>query len=108
MVYAVPAMLIMGLLTWLWLQIMYMGLFRPTSSDAKAIDIGDEGERIATSVIEAKYKELGPISWHESCIGTLFVAILMLWFFRKPDFIRGWPTYLTNKLVTKKKKILIL
>lgn len=96
MVYAVPAMLAMGLLTWLWLQVMYMGLFRPKSDEAKAIDIGPEGERIATSVIEARYKELGPITWHESSIAFLFVSIVLLWFFRKPDFIPGWPTYITD------------
>jgi sodium-dependent dicarboxylate transporter 2/3/5 len=96
MVYAVPVMLLMGALTWLWLQIMYMGLFRSTSSDAKAIDIGDEGERIATKVIESKYKELGPITWHESSIGFLFVSIVLLWFFRKPDFIPGWPSFITD------------
>ncbi|XP_014218929.1 protein I'm not dead yet-like [Copidosoma floridanum] len=97
MVYAVPVMIIMGLLTWLWLQVMYMGLFRPSSREAKAIDIGDEGEKIAASVIEAKHKELGPVTWHESCIGILFVTILMLWFFRKPDFINGWPKFITTK-----------
>ena len=89
-------MLVMGLLTWLWLQIMYMGLFRSRSNDAKAVDIGEEGEKIAATVIENKYKELGPITWHESAIGFLFVSIVLLWFFRKPDFIPGWPTYITN------------
>jgi len=42
-----------------------MGLFRPESKDARAIDIGQQGERIAAGVIEKRYKELGPISWHE-------------------------------------------
>ncbi|XP_011495212.1 PREDICTED: protein I'm not dead yet-like [Ceratosolen solmsi marchali] len=99
MVYAVPVMVIMGGLTWLWLQIMYMGLFRSNSNDAKAIDIGDEGEKIATAVIENKYKELGPITWHESSIGFLFISIVLLWFFRKPDFIPGWPSYITDLAV---------
>ncbi|OXU28570.1 hypothetical protein TSAR_004782 [Trichomalopsis sarcophagae] len=99
MVYAVPAMLIMGTLIWLWLQVMYMGMFRSESEDAKAVNIGPEGEKIATTVIENKYKELGPITWHESSVGFLFVSIVLLWFFRKPDFIRGWPTYITNLTV---------
>lgn len=94
--YAVPTMIIMGLLTWLWLQIMYMGLFRSQSDEAKAIDIGKEGENVATRVIEAKYQELGPITWHESVVGVMFLSIVLLWFFRKPDFIDGWPTYITD------------
>lgn len=96
MLYAVPVMLLMGLLTWIWLQVMYMGMFRPASKDARAIDIGEEGEKIAAAVIEKKYKELGPISWHESCVGILFVAVVLLWFFRNPGFMPGWPTYITK------------
>ncbi|KAH0953486.1 hypothetical protein HN011_009549 [Eciton burchellii] len=96
MLYSVPPMLLMGILIWLWLQVMYMGLFRPKSKDARAIDIGKEGERVAMSVIEKKYKELGPISWHESCVGILFLLVVFLWFFRNPGFIQGWPIYITD------------
>ena len=96
MLYSVPVMLLMGLLTWLWLQVMYMGMFRPRSKDARAIDIGAQGERVAAAVIEKKYKELGPITWHESSVSVLFVTAVLLWFFRSPGFTRGWPTYITD------------
>lgn len=96
MLYSVPPMLLMGLLTWLWLQVMYMGLFRPESKDARAIDIGQQGERIAASVIEKRYKELQPISWHESSVGILFIFVVLLWFFRNPGFMPGWAAYVTD------------
>ncbi|XP_063979445.1 protein I'm not dead yet isoform X2 [Diachasmimorpha longicaudata] len=96
MLYAVPAMVIMGFITWLWLQIMYMGLFRPRSKDAMAINIGVQGEKVAASVIDRRYKELGPITWCESIVGFLFLAVLLLWFFREPGFMRGWASYITN------------
>ncbi|KZC14603.1 Protein I'm not dead yet [Dufourea novaeangliae] len=96
MLYSVPPMLLMGFLTWVWLQVMYMGMFRPGSKDASAIDIGPHGEKVAAAVIEKKYKELGPITWHESSVGVLFLAVVLLWFFRSPGFTRGWPTYITN------------
>lgn len=99
MLYAVPVMIASGLLTWLWLQIMYMGLFRPGSKDARAVDVGQEGERIAEKVIEKRYKELGPITWHESSVAMLFIIVILLWFFRKPGFITGWPSYITNLTV---------
>ncbi|XP_015591965.1 protein I'm not dead yet [Cephus cinctus] len=99
MMYAVPPMLIMSILTWIWLQILYMGLFRPNSKEARAVDIGKEGERVATAVIEKKYKELGPITWGESCVGLLFIAVIFLWFFREPGFVKGWPNYITDVAV---------
>ncbi|XP_076232149.1 protein I'm not dead yet-like isoform X2 [Calliopsis andreniformis] len=99
MLYSVPVMLLMGLLTWLWLQIMYMGMFRPESKDARAIDIGVQGEKVAARVIEKKYKELGPITWHESCVGIFFIAVVLLWFFRNPGFTTGWPSYVTKSHV---------
>lgn len=96
MLYSVPTMLLMGLFIWIWLQVVYMGMFRPASKDAKAIDIGEQGERIAAAVIEKKYKELGPITWHESVVGCLFITVVLLWFLRSPGFITGWPTYITD------------
>ncbi|XP_072745354.1 protein I'm not dead yet-like [Anoplolepis gracilipes] len=96
MLYSVPPMLLMTFLTWLWLQVMYMGLFRPESKDARAIDIGQQGERVAAAVIEKKYKDLGPITWHESSVGILFILVVFLWFFRSPGFMPGWAAYITN------------
>ncbi|KAF3421901.1 hypothetical protein E2986_03364 [Frieseomelitta varia] len=96
MLYSVPPMLLMGFLTWLWLQVMYMGMFRPDSKDARAINIGLQGEKVAATVVEKKYKELGPITWHESVVGILFFTVVLLWFFRNPGFTEGWPSYLTN------------
>ncbi|OAD57871.1 Protein I'm not dead yet [Eufriesea mexicana] len=58
MLYSVPPMLLMGFLTWVWLQVLYMGMFRSKSKDAQAINIGTQGEKVAASVIEKKYKEL--------------------------------------------------
>ncbi|XP_070169829.1 protein I'm not dead yet-like [Polyergus mexicanus] len=96
MLYSVPSMLLMSFVTWLWLQVMYMGLFKPESKDARAIDIGQQGERVAAAVIEKKYKELGPITWHESSVGVLFILVVLLWFFRNPGFMPGWAGYITN------------
>lgn len=96
MCYAVPPMLVCGFLIWLWLQVMYMGMFRPNSKDAQAINIGREGEKVAADVIDQKYKALGSISWHEFCVAILFIVVIFMWFFRKPGFVAGWPSYITD------------
>lgn len=96
MAYAAPVVLVQTLLVWVWMQFLYMGMFRPASADAKAAEMGKEGEAITLSVVCKKYSELGPMRSNEKSVAILFVLALTLWFFRKPGFVTGWAELLTD------------
>lgn len=50
----------------------------------------EEQAKIVREVISVKYKELGPMTFHEGSVLILFIIVVLLWFFRKPEFIPGW------------------
>ncbi|CAG9772750.1 unnamed protein product [Ceutorhynchus assimilis] len=95
----VPMMLIMLYLSILWLQVWFMGLFRPKSEDAKSINLGREGELAAKQVIHNKLVEMGPMTFHEKAVGFCFILVVLLWFFRKPQLIPGWAEMITDHKV---------
>lgn len=129
MVANIPQMVINSFLTWLYLRIAFTGFLRPRSKDAQLATIGEEGEAItnrvmksftiylcalvaciysctlslfsyALQVIQARYKDLGGITFHETGVAILFGACILLWIFRKPGFIRGWSEAITDMLNT--------
>ncbi|XP_067015099.2 protein I'm not dead yet [Anabrus simplex] len=92
MIFNIPLMLINVGAAWLWLQILYMGLFRKKNHS----DMSKEKVQTVKELISQKYKELGPMTFHEGCTLAIFVGVVLLWFFRKPEFIPGWAEYVTS------------
>ncbi|XP_018377432.1 PREDICTED: protein I'm not dead yet-like, partial [Trachymyrmex cornetzi] len=96
MIASFPQMVVNSFLTWLYIRIAYMGYLRPHSKDAQVATIGREGETVTNQVIQQRYKNLGPITFHEIGVATLFFTCVFLWIFRKPGFIRGWSEVITD------------
>ncbi|XP_046979334.1 protein I'm not dead yet-like [Schistocerca americana] len=94
MIFCVPLMLLSVTAAWMWLNVLYMGLFRKQTDNGKKK--GEEHAKAVRQVIHQSYSELGPMTYHEGSVLFLFVAIVLLWFFREPEFIPGWAKYISN------------
>jgi len=53
-------------------------------------------ESIKTS-IRNQYRQLGPTTFYEKSIMFLFSLLILLWFFKDPQFMTGWATTLPLK-----------
>ena len=98
MQYATIPMIINFFLCWLWLQMFYLGLPKRCNATAANTetenDCGDSGEHDGRTnvrnVIRQQYKELGPMNFHQAGVLGCFLVLILLWIFRKPQFITGW------------------
>lgn len=49
---------------------------RPNSQDAKNVNLGENGAKIAKKVVDDQYIALGPMTWHE-IVSTISIAYVL-------------------------------
>ncbi|XP_056910922.1 solute carrier family 13 member 2-like isoform X2 [Takifugu flavidus] len=92
--FAFPNMVLMLVLTWLWLQFMFLGFNLKQSFGCGGKTHKD---REAYRVMREEYRSLGSMKFAEVSVLIIFVLLVVLWFTREPGFIDGWATVLFNK-----------
>lgn len=89
--YAFPMGVVVNiLLLYLSLQITHMGLFRKNSKTGQEVQKGTENKEMLRNIVKTRYKELGNWTCHEIQITVIFTIMVLLLFFAKPGFMKGW------------------
>ncbi|TFK11506.1 leucine-rich repeat-containing protein 3 [Platysternon megacephalum] len=84
----IPITIIIMLLSWVWLQWLFLGFnFKEMFRCGKEKTVR---EQASAQVIKEEYTKLGPISYPEIITLVLFILMALLWFTREPGFIPGW------------------
>ncbi|GAB6030174.1 hypothetical protein CHUAL_005850 [Chamberlinius hualienensis] len=83
MLFGIPTMLLCVVGAYGWLLFLYRFKRPKIHSD-------EDNSKFVRHIVKVKYDDLGPITFHEICVLVLFIAVVLLWFFRDPQFIPGW------------------
>ncbi|NXV83172.1 S13A2 protein, partial [Atlantisia rogersi] len=95
--FAFPTMIVLLVLTWLWLQILYLGFDFRSNFGCAANPSAKAKEQRAYEIIRDESRKLGTMKFAEIAVLILFILLVVLWFTRDPGFIPGWATVLFNK-----------
>ncbi len=88
--YCAPIMLLNTILTWIWLQWIFMGLLRPKSDDAVALIVTEEDAKAAKENIINNYRAMGRITAAEVQVAVMLVLFHLVLTFRTHHFVRKW------------------
>ncbi|KAM4874052.1 solute carrier family 13 member 1 [Thomomys bottae] len=86
--FSFPVAVILLLLSWIWLQWLFLGFnVKEMFKCGKSKTVK---EKACADVIKQEYQKLGPMRYQEIVTLVLFFLMALLWFSRNPGFIAGW------------------
>lgn len=65
-------------------------------------------EKEVKKMIRRKFRDLGPMTFHEGAVLLLFIVCVMLWFFRDPGFVPGWAHFIEDAHVDDATAVMII
>ncbi|XP_072318717.1 solute carrier family 13 member 2-like isoform X2 [Eucyclogobius newberryi] len=92
--FSFPNMILTLVLSWLWLQTLFVGF---NLKESFGCCVKNQSQNKDYQVIRNEYKKLGRMSFAEACVLLIFMLLVLLWFTRDPGFIPGWATVLFNQ-----------
>ncbi|XP_004418801.1 PREDICTED: solute carrier family 13 member 1 [Ceratotherium simum simum] len=95
-IFTFPAAVIILLLSWIWLQWLFLGFnFKEMFKCGKTKTVR---QKACADVIKQEYQKLGPIRYQEIVTLVLFILMALLWFSRDPGFVSGWSVLFSEYL----------
>lgn len=98
MVFCVPLMVVNLVLSWIWLQLLFLPIpfIRNKVSDEEEDKKKESVTSEVNKLLKERYEELGKMTRHEKAVLTLFMLLVFLWMSRSPGFIPGWADFMPH------------
>ncbi|KAI0242775.1 Solute carrier family 13 member 5 [Lamellibrachia satsuma] len=100
MIFGVPLSGVCLVISWFWLQMLFIGCRWRVRGGGCQDEGNPEIEKAVKAVIREDYYDLGPFSFAEGFNVVLFLLLAFLWLLRDPRFIPGWGELFKEGYVT--------
>ncbi|XP_064612534.1 Na(+)/citrate cotransporter-like [Liolophura sinensis] len=107
-VFAFPCSVLALFVTYLWLQIHFLGFRNSIFVCKKKTELSIREAKSTRIVLNKELEELGPISFAEIMVSLHFAALALLWLTRESDFFNGWGTYIPGEAASDSTPAILL